>query len=115
MEELVMVVILSPSTSLRVNSAKNLIISNESTVEILRPMPQNDIASLPLDGGGPSQGRRPRRPGMAGVTPALTLLQDIPAQILILHKVLQFLSDIFGINDRDLAGHLRRIKRNFIE
>jgi hypothetical protein len=40
--ELVMVVILS--------EAKNLIISNESTIEILRPPPQNDITTQSLRG-----------------------------------------------------------------
>ena len=44
-------VILSPFASLRINSAKNLIASTESTIEILRLPPQNDITTQ-------SQGRR---------------------------------------------------------
>ncbi len=63
-----MVVILNPSLVilsetkdlgfwLRVNSAKNLMISNESTVEILRLPPQNDIATQsPVREGGLSFG-----------------------------------------------------------
>jgi hypothetical protein len=54
-----MVVILSPSlvilsetkdlgSTLRMNSAKNLIISTESTIEILRLAPQNDITTQSL-------------------------------------------------------------------
>jgi hypothetical protein len=61
MGESAMVVILSPSlvilsetkdlgSTLRMNSAKNLIISTESTIEILRLPPQNDIATQPLKG-----------------------------------------------------------------
>jgi hypothetical protein len=42
MEELAMVVILS--------EVKNLIISTESTIEILRLAPQNDITTQPLKG-----------------------------------------------------------------
>ena len=34
------------------NGVKNLIISTESIVEILRLMPQNDIATQPLVGKG---------------------------------------------------------------
>jgi hypothetical protein len=56
-----MVVILSPSlvilsetkdlgSTLRMNSAKNLIISTESTIEILRLPPQNDITTQRLEG-----------------------------------------------------------------
>ena len=37
---------------LRINSAKNLIISNELTVEILRLSPQNDIKTQSLEGKG---------------------------------------------------------------
>ncbi|OGP96055.1 MAG: hypothetical protein A2157_18870 [Deltaproteobacteria bacterium RBG_16_47_11] len=40
-----MYVILNPSASLRINSAKNLIISTESIREILRLAPQNDITT----------------------------------------------------------------------
>jgi hypothetical protein len=60
-----MVVILSPSlvilsetkdlgSTLRINSAKNLIISTESTIEILRLLPQNDITTQSLKGEGSS-------------------------------------------------------------
>ena len=34
------------------NEVKNLIISTESIIEILRPMPQDDIATQSLQGGG---------------------------------------------------------------
>jgi hypothetical protein len=37
---------------LRVNSVKNLIISTESIIEILRLTPQNDITTQSLEGEG---------------------------------------------------------------
>ncbi|MGA2467803.1 MAG: hypothetical protein ABSH06_26080 [Thermodesulfobacteriota bacterium] len=46
-----MFVILNPFASLRVNSVKNLIISTESTIEILRLSPQNDITTQSPKGG----------------------------------------------------------------
>ena len=57
-----MVVILSPSlvilsetkdlgSTIRMNSAKNLIISTESTIEILLLPPQNDNTTQPPKGG----------------------------------------------------------------
>jgi hypothetical protein len=63
MGELVMVVILNPSPvtlseakslcfSVRAGSVKNLMISNESTVEIVRLSPQNDIRTQSLEGEG---------------------------------------------------------------
>ncbi|OGP91073.1 MAG: hypothetical protein A2157_19720 [Deltaproteobacteria bacterium RBG_16_47_11] len=62
-----MVVILNPSpvilseaknldSWLRVNSVKNLMISTESTIKILRLSPQNDIATQPPRGEGQGGG-----------------------------------------------------------
>ena len=54
--DLLMVVILNPSALLRMNSVKNLIISTESTIEILRLPPQNDITTQSPVGEGRGEG-----------------------------------------------------------